>query len=255
MENSSYIYYYFYFWMVFLYIHIMVVCKMICATGGTLGQGKTAAIAYLAFLRKFKHKATIYSNFWLMFGDHEVRSIADLDRIRSGSVFLDELWLWAWSRKSMDNLNETIIKIITDFRKRNVDLYFTQHIFTSTDIFIRDLVDDWFYVDLSMPLGLMEDGIKTKFGRGHIEFEKTRKKYWYNMLMIGQMFDTNEEIKDLQKDLSVYKPIVSQLLRSPEYQMMKKLSSKRQYIRNTYRVSRDEADLIDDLLRARQLAG
>lgn len=224
---------------------------MIFACEGTLGTGKTGALAYLAFLAKFKHHETVYSNFNLAFGDHLISSISQLDGIRNGRVFLDELWLWCWARKSMDNLNETIIKIITDFRKRNVDLYFSQHIATSTDVFIRELVDDWFEPNLSMPVGLMPDGYKTRYAKGHLAFLNTGKKYWYNMLIIGQLFNTNEEVQDLQKDFATYLPIVNALLVDSDFKLMKKLSSKRQYIRDNYRVSRDQADIIDDIIASR----
>lgn len=150
----------------------------------------------------------------------------------------------------MDNLNETVIKIITDFRKRNVDLYFSQHIFTSTDIFIRELVDEWFVPSLHNPCGLLPDGFKTRYAKGRIEMELTGKRYWYNMHFIGSLFDTNEEIQDLEKGIDSYVEIMNELKTDPFFSGLHKLSSKRQYIRNKYRVSRDEADLIDDLLKA-----
>lgn len=152
----------------------------------------------------------------------------------------------------MDNLNETIIKIVTDFRKRNVDLYFSQHISTSTDIFIRDLADEWFVPSLHGNMGLLPDGFKTKYRTGRIRFELTGKRYWFNMPFIGSLFDTNEEIKDLEKGIDIYLDYVKILEADPYYKILSKLSSKRQYIRNKFRVSRDEADLIDDLIKASQ---
>lgn len=222
---------------------------VICATGGKLGTGKTASLVYFALLGKYKHGDRIYSNFNIKFGDEQVRTIGELDKIRGGRVYLDELWLWCWARKSMDNLNETVIKIITDFRKRNVDLYFTQHIATSTDLFIRDLVDEWYIPELHNPIGLLDDGFKTRFGKGTITMETTGKRYWFNMHFIGALFDTNEEIEDLQKGVTGYLEIVEELVEDPYFKILQKLSAKRQYIRNKYRVSRDEADLIDDLLK------
>ena len=66
---------------------------VIYATGGGLGTGKTAALTYLAFLGKFKHNAKIYSNYNISFGDEVITSISQLDAIRDGRVFLDELWI------------------------------------------------------------------------------------------------------------------------------------------------------------------
>lgn len=66
---------------------------VIYATGGGLGTGKTASLVFFAFLGKFKYGAKIYSNFNILFGDEYINSISQLDQIRDGRVFLDELWI------------------------------------------------------------------------------------------------------------------------------------------------------------------
>ena len=64
---------------------------------------------------------------------------------------------------------------------------------------------------------------------------------------MGQCEIFLEKRKSLRSSKTIEK-IKSQTLEEFQglYEVLKKLSSKRQYVRNLYRVSRDEADLIDD---------
>jgi hypothetical protein len=117
---------------------------MIVGIQGNQGNGKTATLAYLAFLY-FSKGFKIHANFWLEIPDlepHYVTCMNDIDKIYQGYAFFDEFWTWADSRVSgYSDLNAAITKILMNARKRGYSIFYESKRVHFTDRRIRELTD------------------------------------------------------------------------------------------------------------------
>lgn len=115
---------------------------MIVGVRGNLGNGKTATLAWLAH-HYYRKGYKIHSNFWLEDIDFNyVTCIEDIEKIRSGYVFFDELWTWIDSRGSgFNDINQIVTGILHKSRKRGYSIFYESKLIHMTDRRIRELTD------------------------------------------------------------------------------------------------------------------
>jgi hypothetical protein len=169
---------------------------------GLQGEGKTALSTY--FSAAFNATdVPIYANYNLKGMKFKyVDSLEDVQKVRHGLLVLDEIWTWVWSRTSQSNINKEIMKIIMLNRKRGVTILYTAQLKRTVDVILRDVTTYTVYPALQ-PI-TMEDGttkylikyiVKDQLGR-YSDLLYTRS----TVDVIGEFYDTNEEIKALDKN-------------------------------------------------------
>lgn len=162
---------------------------------GKQGKGKTWLMTYLAYLEYLNFGRNIFSNYSLKFPYTPVSSISGLQSVRNGVLILDEFWLWLRSRLAMSKTNQEINKVIMLNRKRNVSIIFTaQHpMFVDTDL--RRVVNNWFRPNINV----VENIPYVEFLISDFLDKKVLGSLIvpYSLDFIGNLYNTNEEIKDL----------------------------------------------------------
>lgn len=170
---------------------------------GKQGKGKTWLMTYLGYNEHINHNRPIYSNYSLKFPYTPISSIAGLQSVRNGVLLLDEFWLWLRSRLAMSKLNQEINKVIMLNRKRNVSIIFTAQHPMFVDADLRRVINNWFRPTIEVDAN----------GNPYVEFlvtdfldKKIEEVYTvpYTIEFIGSLYNTNEEIKDLNSDNNSY---------------------------------------------------
>lgn len=111
---------------------------MLISILGNNGSGKTWLLTY--FGTKFKRN--IYSNYELKLDNYIPLKISDLlemDKFNEGNIFIDEAYTWIESRHSGNALNLLTTYFIFQKRKRFLDIYLTEQLFSSIDKRAREL--------------------------------------------------------------------------------------------------------------------
>lgn len=125
---------------------------------GDRGDGKTLLLT--ALLREdYDNGLNIFSNYSLFFPKPrfkgqlppQKRTFKDIvtmpEELRNASVGLDELHIGADSRQSMNKSNLILSKLITQMRKRNLDVYYTTQRLNSIDKRLRQQTDFFIMVE------------------------------------------------------------------------------------------------------------
>lgn len=164
---------------------------------GELGTGKTLALTYLAWHNYIRKGRKIYSNYHFKppIKYTPVKTVDDINEMKSGIFCGDELWLWLDSRASHVKKNRFIAAILAKSRKRNLEILYTTQSFGQIDVRIRRLTD------------FILEPILTKS-------ERVCSLYWYTRAgwfqgvpfkimrfktpLIWNMYDTHEEISLLE---------------------------------------------------------
>lgn len=158
---------------------------------GDLGSGKTLSLTYFAY-RSYLKGRKIFSNYEsLVFADKIIRSIDDLENMRSGFASLDELWLWIDSRLSMTLKNRVGSMILIKSRKRDLDVGFTTQHWMQIDNRIRNVTDF-----LVMP-ELSENETQCRIKILSYPYLTTVKTIVFRTEPFMKMYDHTEEIHPL----------------------------------------------------------
>lgn len=200
---------------------VFIVSLRIGIQGG-LGTGKTALSVWYAY-KRFLQGETIYSNVRLT-GELKdfipIRSLDEIDEIRGPAVLLmDELWQYVWSRKMGDSLSDMLIQLLQNSRKRNYTLVYTQQVDTLTDRIIREVTDLWMFPRPSYRIGVDKYGmplyqkiffdvIRNEGMNNYVPHGRTK---WFNLLFIGSMYDTSEELVNTISGYDVVKRRIREL--------------------------------------------
>lgn len=105
---------------------------------GNNGSGKSFLLTYYAT----KFKRTIYSNYKLKLDNYiplEIEDLLDMDKFNEGNIFIDEAYNWFESRRSGSALNLLATTFTFQKRKRFLDVYLTEQLFSSIDKRVREL--------------------------------------------------------------------------------------------------------------------
>jgi len=105
---------------------------------GNNGSGKTFLLTYFAT----KFKRTIYSNYELKLDNYiplEIEDLLNMDKFTEGNIFIDEAYNWLESRRSGSALNLLATTFTFQKRKRLLDVYLTEQLFSSIDKRVREL--------------------------------------------------------------------------------------------------------------------
>lgn len=114
--------------------------------GGEQGSGKTTILTY--FGESYRQQGyNLYANYPLKL---PFTPIHDLDELKayikspkpmSGILLGDEWYVWMDSRGSMTEQNKATSYLIQHTRKKQLDFFWTSHLFGSVDIRVRKLTD------------------------------------------------------------------------------------------------------------------
>lgn len=172
---------------------------------GLQGYGKTTFATYLAGMA-YADGNDIYSNYTLKHIPFTpVRSLSDINKVRSGWLILDEVWLWLFSRTSMSKMNQELMKIIMLNRKRDVNIVYTAQLKRTVDVILRDVTTYFVHPKVENFIFKRKDGKKVENAGlsyfvidpyGRISNEKVLP---FPVETYGQFFDTREEIEDLEE--------------------------------------------------------
>jgi hypothetical protein len=105
---------------------------------GNNGSGKTFLLTY--FGSKFKRN--IYSNYKLNMDNYiplTINDLLEMNNFNEGNVFIDEAYTWIESRRSGSALNLITTYLVFQKRKRFLDVYLTEQLFSSIDKRVREL--------------------------------------------------------------------------------------------------------------------
>ena len=105
---------------------------------GNNGSGKTFLLTYYAT----KFKRTIYSNYELKLDNYiplEIEDLLDMDKFNEGNILIDEAYNWFESRRSGSALNLLATTFTFQKRKRLLDVYLTEQLFSTIDKRVREL--------------------------------------------------------------------------------------------------------------------
>lgn len=175
--------------------------SLITGIFGKMGSGKTMLLTRFG-LNDFAHGKEIYSNYHLKNIKYTpIATLNDLDKIRDGTLLLDEMQLWVHARSSMAKLNQEILKIIMMSRKRALDIYYTSQLTRTIDVLLREVTDYYVYPMIKPFKINNNDEFRLTytafdiygFKLGSLILKKPLSYY-------GGFFDTKQEVKFLSKD-------------------------------------------------------
>ena len=121
---------------------------------GPRGDGKTLAMT-AALIHGYKRNKTIYSNYGLKFPPSEenpspvlplrattLTEFADADSgLQDAIVAVDEIHVWLDSRSSQTKRNKVASYMVTQSRKRDVDVFYTTQLLHQVEKRVRDNTD------------------------------------------------------------------------------------------------------------------
>lgn len=166
---------------------------------GLQGCGKTMYMTAEA-LKWNRKEVPIYSNYHLKTIPYTpITSIDDCNKMRNGVALLDEFYHWVFARSSMTKVNKEMVNILTMNRKRNMSIYYSAQLYRTIDVIIRDLTNRFIYPE-----------IKINNEKKYIyykEYDLLGRKKCYKRLRhdteyYGELYDTNQEIKNLDESNS-----------------------------------------------------
>lgn len=186
---------------------------MIAGIVGKLGRGKTLLLTALAYVTheagsiytkhlifdkifNYSNCKTIYSNYKLNFDFKPVTNAEALDNMTDGSAFFDEFWLWCDSRMSMSQKNKSISGIALKSRKRNMDIYYTAQNLSRIEKRIRNITDVILIPEINEKTGIMT----VEVCEPNEKFKLVLRKFKIYILPFLKMYDTKEEIQELETD-------------------------------------------------------
>lgn len=105
---------------------------------GNNGSGKSFLLTY--FATKFKRQ--IYSNYVLKLDNYiplEIEDLLNMDKFNEGNILIDEAYNWFEARRSGSALNLLATTFTFQKRKRLLDIYLTEQLFSSIDKRVREL--------------------------------------------------------------------------------------------------------------------
>lgn len=157
---------------------------------GLPGSGKTIFMAWAASQYK-NNDFTVYSNFKIVDEERKpitdrITSRQDLDRARSGYIFLDELAAWLDSRFSISEENSFVNAVLQKNRKREISLFWSAQSYGMVDKRLRlnteYVILPEIYYTYDGEIGLSWDG--KKWIKGSEEF--TIKQDFFNPVDMSQ---------------------------------------------------------------------
>lgn len=191
---------------------------------GRRGQGKTLLMTYLAAVMQERYRRSgkpsrVFSNYWTSFADLSTPFIFDamLDpshpqygRIQRGLLCVDEIQTAAASRRAMAGINLSVSGLLTQIRKRQLEVLFTtqfpqvldQQVLIQTDLFlecslvaggrgVQVLVHDFW--------GQWTGNNERKPWPPRASFADWTRTYWGTDKMFGH-YDTDEFIVSMYMD-------------------------------------------------------
>jgi len=178
---------------------------LICISG-ELGEGKTLALTYLGLLNHVKKNREVYSNYKLNHIPYNyVESVEDLENVRSGVLLGDEFWFWIDCRTSLSKGNRVVRNIILKSRKRDFHIFYTSQRFGQMDVAVRAVTDFMIVPALSRYKSCpgFDEDVPTVcsmrwFAISRGSLSKVVKVMRFNPIPIFGMYDTNEEIAELE---------------------------------------------------------
>lgn len=173
---------------------------------GELGEGKTLGLTYLAFWNKVMKNKNIYANYHLKNIPYtHVNTLEQLDKIKQGMFFADELWFWIDCRASKNKRNKFISDILLKSRKRGFHIFYTTQRFGQIDIRVREITDFLVSPKLSryvklpnydeqVPLLCTLEWYTLSYG----QIGSLLKTMRFYTMPIFNCYDTTEEIEDIE---------------------------------------------------------
>ena len=117
---------------------------MIIGIIGEMGSGKTLSAVYLASILKQRGYYIISNMKNFLLNDDLLTNpdmLKELDAKKKYLIIIDEIYVYADSRRSASKKNLLLSYLIFQSRKRNLDIIYTEQKFTSVDIRIRNLTN------------------------------------------------------------------------------------------------------------------
>jgi hypothetical protein len=161
---------------------------------GNLGSGKTLTLAYFAWRNLYYKHMRIFSNFDLKMPHVRIRNAGDILAMKDGFAAMDELWTWADARVSSSHKNKFLTMVLAKSRKRGINIAYTSQLMRQIDVRIRGVTDF-----LVFPRMIMNNQVC------HVDIfsnPPTRpiKVFRFNAPIIWSLYDTSEEVEDLEFD-------------------------------------------------------
>ena len=170
---------------------------------GELGAGKTLSLTFLLFKNWMFRRKKIFANYHLYGIPYiYISSINQLDNIHDGFVGLDELWLIADSRLSLNKKNRFVAGILSKSRKRILNYTFTAQLLDQLDKRIRKVLDFTAYPIMNTAETLTRVNI---FRTGYPREGSYMKTFYFKNAGIFPLYDTNEEIMMDNDDVETVK--------------------------------------------------
>lgn len=183
---------------------------------GELGSGKTLALAYLSWHNWYHRNRIIYSNFHLYgFPFNLVRSIPQLEKMKSGVFAGDELWLYIDSWGGKTKKQKLISSILLKSRKRDITIIFTTQSISQINKRIRDVCDF-----ISYPMISVDNSYtRIEIFRGPRASIGTRinPPIYFNNEPIFACFNTYEEIPPIKEEDIEPKEMFLPILQNPAW--------------------------------------
>lgn len=218
-----------------------------CIQGG-LGSGKNAGAVAIGYDDYYCVDRAVVANFDIDFMTFKIRSLSDFDRIPKGAgVFIDEIYMLAWSRKSSSVLNDLIIKIVSKSRKHEWDLFYIQQWDTGADRVIREVTDEIIRPSVDVRLGF--DDRMPLYRDLYVLYVRTGIMRKWHLPTICEMYNTREVVDPLIHDESSLDRFIKKLKFDQTFLKLQTHSGRRRHIQRSYALPRDDADYLIDLLK------
>ncbi len=165
---------------------------------GELGSGKTLSLTYLAWRNWYYKGAIIYANYTLYgIPYYKITRVSELDKIRSGYLCADEMWVWLEASVGEMLKRKIISDILRKSRKRDLTIASTSQTMDQIPPRIRKIVDLIGYPILNRTQTIC----KLLIFAGPKASTLVKTHYFFTK-PVFEMYNTKEEIGDLIDDVS-----------------------------------------------------
>lgn len=165
---------------------------------GELGAGKTLALTYFGWRNWYFKQKQIFSNYrFYGFPYIPIKTIRELDNMKSGFFAGDELWLSIDARSSLTTKNRVTGGILLRSRKRDLNFCFTSQSIDQIDKRIRKVCDFTVYPIMNRNETVCKVIV---FRGGNPQASSILQTMYFWTLPVFAMYDHRQEVEPFEDD-------------------------------------------------------
>jgi len=211
---------------------------MLVAIIGGLGSGKTLVLTWYGY-KMYSLGYKIYANYPIHFNHIPVEEPSKIEDLREGIFLGDELWSWMDSRTSLKEATRISSALLLRSRHRKFDVIYTTQHFSQMDYRVRNITDEFWLPEYHEHKKIC---VLRIFDRSGTYLEG----YKIYAPLVFPLYDSWGDLYEPKKPR--FMEIIDLAHKDKTLQRLKKKVAKITWIRKKYKVTREEAITILEVL-------